>query len=84
MALPLQVLSEVYAADDKGVLGLSLEPKVALCMVLHKVADSREDVRDAARKMLDTLTRTAWQSRPPSGATASPLRILITCCCYNL
>ena len=54
--LPLpQVLTEVYA-----LRALPLPEHVGVSLVLHKVVDPRQGVRDAARGLLGMLARRAW------------------------
>lgn len=51
----MQVLTDVYAT-----MPLPLEQHVVLSLVMHKVVDARQEVRDAARGLLAVLARRAW------------------------
>lgn len=50
------MLTEVYALQP-----LPLEAHVVLSLVLHKLVDPRQEVRDAARSLLRVLSRRIWQ-----------------------
>jgi hypothetical protein len=49
------VLAEVYAQR-----ALPLPEHIGVSLVLHKVVDPRQGVRDAARGLLGLLARRAW------------------------
>jgi hypothetical protein len=51
-----QVLVEVFTAQP-----LPIERHVVVSLVFHKVVDTRQDVRDAARTLLSVLTRRVWK-----------------------
>lgn len=68
-----QVVAEVYAAQD-----VLVKPHILLSLVLYKIVDSAQDVRDDALHLLDVLSSRIWKDalkdRKPAnmqGSTAS-------------